>query len=42
MLSCPLLHFVFLSSLKVGIVPHIQKMLEEPKLDFYWFNLTFL
>lgn len=42
MLYCPLLHFVFLSSLKVGTVPHIQKMLEEPKLDFYWFNLTFL
>jgi hypothetical protein len=42
MLSCPLLHFVFLSSLKVGTVPHIQKLLEETKLDFCWFNLTFL
>lgn len=42
MLFSPLLHFVFLSLLKVGTEPCIQKMLEEPKLDSYWFNLTFL
>lgn len=40
--SCPLLHFVFLSSLKVSTPPHIQKIIVELKLRSDWFNSTLL